>query len=79
MVQRKYTEEEARLRKNERQREYARKTGYTANARYNKRAYGKIVLNVRKEVAEAYRKKCNQMGVPYNLPMREAIENFLKK
>ena len=36
MAQRKFTEEEARERKNARQREYAKKTGYTSQAKYNK-------------------------------------------
>lgn len=36
MATKKYTEEEARQRKNERQREYAKKTGYAASAKYNK-------------------------------------------
>ena len=36
MAKRKYTEEEARERKNARQREYAKRTGYLANAKYNK-------------------------------------------
>lgn len=36
MAQRKFTEEEARERKNARQREYAKRTGYASNDKYNK-------------------------------------------
>ena len=36
MATKKYTEEEARERKNARQREYAKKTGYASTAKYHK-------------------------------------------
>ena len=35
----KYTSEQARKRKNERQREYAKKTGFAANKAYNAKTY----------------------------------------
>ena len=39
MAKKIYTEEEARERKNARQREYAKKTGFKSNNDYNKRTY----------------------------------------
>ena len=36
MAQKKYTEEEARQRKNARQREYSKRTNHAAQAKYNK-------------------------------------------
>lgn len=36
MAQKKFTEEEARQRKNARQREYAKKTGYASDIKYQK-------------------------------------------
>lgn len=40
--------EAARLRKNARQREYAKKTGYAASAKYNKSAYKSYTINLKK-------------------------------
>lgn len=39
MARKKFTEEEARERKNARQREYAKRTGFKSNNEYNKRTY----------------------------------------
>lgn len=79
MAKRIYSEEEARERKNARQREYAKRTGYTANNNYNKATYTQIMIREKKEIAEAYKIKCKEMGISYSEPLHEAIENFLKK
>lgn len=83
--QKKYYEEhiknnpEAREKKNARQREYIKRTGYSVNNNYNKNTYTQIMVREKKEVAEAYKEKCNSLGIPYSQPLHEAIENFLKK
>lgn len=46
MAKKIYTEEEARLRKNERQREYAKRTGYAASAKYNKERGKSVALRL---------------------------------
>lgn len=43
----KFTEEEARERKNARQREYAKKTGFKANKEYNQKTYKSYNVNFR--------------------------------
>lgn len=43
-----FTDEEARERKNARQREYAKQTGYKGNIEYNKRTYVQYALKLRK-------------------------------
>jgi hypothetical protein len=78
MAKRIYTEEEARERKNARQREYAKRTGYAANNRYNKMTYSQIVVKERKEVAEMYKKKCDELGISYSEILHEAIKRFLE-
>lgn len=77
MAKRRFTEEEARERKNARQREYAKRTGYKANNDYNKRTYTQISIRVKKEVAEQYKAKCDELGITYGAILQEAIENFL--
>lgn len=79
MAKRKYTEEEARERKNERQREYAKRTSYRANNDYNKRTYTQIVVRVKKEIAENYKSKCDELGISYGAILQEAIDDFLEK
>ena len=78
MPKRKLTEEEARERKNARQREYAKKTGYKANNDYNKRTYSQIVVRVKKETAEQYKAKCDELGISYGAILQEAIDKFLE-
>ena len=78
MAKRRFTEEEARERKNARQREYAKKTGYKANNDYNKRTYSQIVVRVKKETAEQYKAKCDELGITYGAILQEAIDKFLE-
>lgn len=78
MAKKIYTDEEARERKNARQREYAKRTGYAANVKYDKNTYDRVVLNVRKEIAEAYKAKCKEKGISYSEPLHEAVKKFLE-
>ena len=58
-----------------------RKT-HTSNAvkqRYFEKTYTRLIINVRKERAEVYKRKCEELGIPYSKPLQDAIDNFLKK
>ena len=77
MPKKKFTAEEERERKNERQREYSRRTGYKTNNEYNKRTYTQINVRVKKEVAEQYKRKCDELGISYGKILQEAINQFL--
>lgn len=79
MAQKKYTEEEARERKNARQREYAKRTGFKSNNEYNKRSYTQIIVREKKEIAEEYKMLCDSIGISYSEPLHKAIEEFIKK
>ena len=79
MPKKKFTEEEARERKNERQREYSRRTGYRTNNEYNKRTYTQINVRVKKEIAEQYKRKCDELGISYGKILQEAINQFLEE
>jgi len=78
MATKKFTDEEARQRKNARQREYAKRTGFKANNDYNKKAYTQIMIRERKDIAEQYKAKCKELGISYSEPLHEAIEKFLE-
>lgn len=54
-------------------------TSTAVKAKYNAKTYDRIVVNVRKEIAEQYKAKCDELGIPYSQPLHEAIENFLKQ
>lgn len=77
MAKKIYTEEEARERKNARQREYAKRTGYSSNQKYNKETYSRITIAVKRDIAEAYRNRCNELGIPYSRPLHETIEKII--
>lgn len=79
MAKKIYTEEEARQRKNARQREYAKRTGFKSNNDYNKRTYTQIVIREKKEIAEKYKAICDNMGLSYSEPLHKAIEDFIIK
>lgn len=79
MTLKKYTEEEARERKNARQREYAKRTGFKSNNEYNKRVYTQIVIREKNDIAAKYKMICDRMGIPYSEPLHKAIENFINE
>lgn len=54
-------------------------TSTAVKAKYNAKTYDRIVVNVRKEIAEQYKAKCDELGIPYSQPLHEAIESFLKQ
>ena len=49
MPKKKFTEEEARERKNERQRKYAKETGFAASKAYNAKTYKSYNVNFRRD------------------------------
>ena len=52
-------------------------TSTAVKAKYNAKTYDRIVVNVRKEIAEQYKTKCDELGISYSQPLHEAIETFL--
>lgn len=79
MAKKVFTEEEARERKNARQREYAKKTHYAAQTKYKKENYTRLIVDVKMDVAEAFKEKCRKQNVPYSRVITNFIEVFLKK
>lgn len=71
--------EERRTKKNERQREYAKRTGYASNKKYNAKTYTTMIVSVKKEKAALYKEKCKALDVPYSYPLIIAMEKILKK
>ena len=58
-----------------------KKTNANTNAvtRYKKKTYTRIAFDVRKEKAEEYKEKCRKAGIPYSLPLHNAVEQFLNE
>lgn len=46
--------------------------------RYNKKTYTNFKVCVKKDIAEQYKKKCEENGVTYSKCLHTAIENYLK-
>lgn len=85
-TQKRFTEEEARERKNARQREYARKTGYASNAKYNadktKMIGIRFVLSTEQDLLDYLETKENKSGYVKNLiraDMSKAASNNKEK
>lgn len=78
MAKKIYTEEEARERKNARQREYAKRTGYAANIKSAKKNVKRYVVNLsvntEKDIIDELESKDNKMGFIKQL-IREYIKN----
>ncbi len=55
------------------------KTSSAVKNRYNKRVYDSIIVRVPKEMAEAFKKKCVDTGVPQAQVVKKAIEQFLEE
>lgn len=81
MATKKFTEEEARERKNARQKEYAKKTGYAANTKYEKenvkRYVIKVMKNTEKDIIDHLEAQDNKMGYIKAL-IREDIKKSKK-
>jgi hypothetical protein len=58
----------------------ARKTTTSTEVkrRYNERVYTRIYLSVPKETGDAFKAKCEQLGLSQRAVLIEAIEYFLK-
>lgn len=53
------------------------RTSSAVKRRYNEKTYDRIVLNVKKDTAQAFKDKCNALGIPYSQVLHKAIEDFL--
>lgn len=74
--------EEARRRKNERQKEYQKKTNYEAQYRYqerNKGALKQLSYYLPAELAEEYKAVCKKKGISLSDVPVKAIKRFLKR
>lgn len=54
------------------------RTSSAVKNRYNSRVYGSIIVRVPKEMAEAFKQKCAETGIPQAQIVKRAIEEFLK-
>ena len=54
------------------------KTSSAVKARYNKKTYAEIKCAVPKEMGEAFKAKCAELGIPQVQIIKKAIENFLE-
>ncbi len=52
-------------------------TSSEVKRRYNAKTYTRIALDVRNEIATAYKEKCSKLGISYSAPLHKAIEEFL--
>lgn len=52
-------------------------TSTEVKARYNKKVYDVISIRIPKEMAEAFKTKCADEGVPQAQVIKQAIEKFL--
>ena len=81
MAIKKFTEEEARERKNARQREYAKKTHYVSSTKYEKekvrRYVIKVMVNTEQDIIEHLDLQPNKMGYIKGL-IREDIKKLKK-
>ena len=54
-------------------------TSTAVKARYNTKTYTRLVVDVHKEKAKAYKAKCAELGIPYSKPLQEAIDQIISK
>lgn len=77
MAKKIYTDEEARERKNARQREYSKRTGYASSTKYEKdnvkRYVVKVVVNTEQDIIDRLESQENKMGYIKRL-IREDIQ-----
>ncbi len=55
------------------------KTSTEVKARYNQKVYDVLSIRIPKEMAKAFREKCNTAGVAQAQIVKQAIEEFLNK
>lgn len=53
------------------------KTSTAVKERYNKKTYGRIAAYVPIELANAFKEKCSETGIPQAQIIKKAIEDFL--
>lgn len=53
------------------------KTSSAVKNRYNKKVYDSIIVRVPKELAEAFKAKCAEEGIPQAQVLKKAISDFL--
>lgn len=52
-------------------------TSTAVKNRYNKKTYTKFSVAVRKDIAEKYKSKCDELGMTYSQLIHETISNFI--
>ena len=52
-------------------------TSSAVKRRYNDKTYDRISVSVKKDTAQAFKDKCNALGIPYSQVLHKAIEDFL--
>ena len=55
------------------------RTSTAVKARYNQKVYDVISVRVPKEMAEAFKKKSQEKGIPQAQIIKKAIEEFLNE
>lgn len=55
------------------------KTSSAVKNRYNKKVYGSIIVRIPKDMAEQFKAKCVETGIPQAQVIKKAIEDFLSK
>ena len=55
------------------------RTSSAVKAKYNKKAYDRIEVTVKKGLKDEYRAACEKAGRSMNAPIGEFIENFIKE
>ena len=54
-------------------------TSSAVKRRYNQKTYGAVTAYIPKEMAEAFKKKCADDGIPQAQIIKKAIEAFLNE
>ena len=55
------------------------KTSWQVKAKYNAKVYGKLQVDLPKELKEEYRKKCDELGTSLRAQTIQLIEKFLRE
>jgi methanogenic corrinoid protein MtbC1 len=77
MPKKQFTEEEARQRKITSQKEYAKRTSYQAQRKYNANTYTRLVVDIQKDKAELFKQKCKDKGIAYRQVFLNAVDKFI--
>lgn len=55
------------------------KTSSEVKNRYNKKVYDSITVRVPKDLAQAFKQKCNEQAIPQAQIVKKAINDFLNE